>query len=105
MDNRVPGSSSLDEAFKALASAQRREILRFLGEASRSDADKECCGPAEVCACKLGEHLGLAASTISHHMNVLRRAGLVHGRKEGLWTYYTLDRDALQQVASELSGL
>ena len=102
---RAASSSALDEAFKALASAQRREILRFLGEASRAPVPKECCAPAEVCACKLAEHLGLAASTISHHMSALRRAGLVHGRKEGLWTYYTLDRDMLHKVASELADL
>ena len=102
----VSPSSALDEAFKALASEQRREILRLLGEASRSSpVEKECCAPAEVCACKLAEHLGLAASTISHHMSVLRRAGLVQGRKEGLWTYYTLDRERLAQVASELAEL
>lgn len=95
----------IDEAFKALASAQRREILRILAETSRANAGPDCCESVEVCACKLAERLGLAASTISHHMSVLRRAGLVRGRKNGLWMHYTLDREAVHAVAAELEGL
>lgn len=94
----------LDEVFKALASEHRREILRILGE-STPESGKTCCGADEVCACKLTDRLGLAASTISHHMSVLRTAGLVDGRKDGLWTYYTLRRAALDEAAEELRRL
>lgn len=94
----------LDTAFKALASPHRREILRMLGEADR-EVGKTCCAAEEVCACKLVEHLGLSAPTVSHHMSVLRAAGLVSCRKDGLWTYYTLRRDALEAVAGELRRL
>jgi ArsR family transcriptional regulator len=93
--------SHLDEVFKALASEHRREILRVLSEAT-PESGKSCCSSDEVCACKLSDHLGLSASTISHHMSVLRSAGLVDGRKDGLWTYYTLHRDVLAQAAEEL---
>jgi len=74
----------LDAALKALASAQRREIVRFLLERT-SDEGKTCCATDEVCACKLSEHLGLAPSTVSHHMAALRDAGLVTARKDGTW--------------------
>ena len=94
----------IDAAFKALASAPRREILRILSE-STPDAGKTCCAPDEVCGCKLSERLGLAASTISHHMNVLRDAGLVDARKDGWWVYYTLRRDTLAAVKAELGDL
>ncbi|MBE0416148.1 MAG: helix-turn-helix transcriptional regulator [Coriobacteriia bacterium] len=94
----------LDEAFKALASAPRREILRLLGDAGGTATDKTCCAPREVCACKLAEELGLAASTISHHMTVLRDAGLVHARKGGQWVYYSLDREALHAVAEAIES-
>lgn len=97
-------ATRVDAAFKALASVQRREILRILGE-STPDPGKTCCGPDEVCACKLSERLGLAASTISHHMNVLRAAGLVDARKDGWWVYYTLRRAALSAVKAELDRL
>ena len=100
----MPTSSTrtrLDEAFKALASEHRREILRILGD-SASDSGKTCCQVDEVCGCRLSDRLGLAASTISHHMSVLRRAGLVDARKDGVWTYYRLRRDALEEAAEEL---
>ena len=94
-------AARVDGAFKALASAPRREILRILSE-STPDAGKTCCAPDEVCGCKLSERLGLAASTISHHMNVLRDAGLVDARKDGWWVYYTLRRDTLAALKDEL---
>lgn len=97
------GEAQLDASLKALASAQRREIVRFLLEHSADDAS--CCASDEVCACKLSEHLGLAASTVSHHMAALRDAGLVTARKDGTWVYYTVQRDVLRAVASAIEGL
>lgn len=94
----------IDEVFKALASEHRRTILRILGE-SMPQPGKTCCLADEVCACRISERLGLAASTISHHMSVLKNAGLVSARKDGLWTYYALQRDVLAEVALELRGL
>ena len=94
----------IDEIFKALASEHRREILRILGE-SAPQPGKTCCQADEVCACKISERLGLAASTTSHHMSVLKNAGLVGARKDGLWTYYTLRRDVLAQAAHVLQEL
>lgn len=91
-----------DDAFRALASAPRRELLRLI--AAGTSLDGSCCG-AEVCACKLAEALDLAPSTISHHMNALVRAGLVRATKRGLWVYYGLERDALARVAEELTSL
>ena len=98
---KTTGGSGLDLVFKALASEQRREILRLLGE--RTQGPGRCCGAGdEVCACELSERLGLAASTISHHMTILRDAGLVTARKDGLWVHYALRRDALDRAAQEL---
>ena len=72
---------------------------------SDSGAGKTCCAPDEVCACKISDHLGLSKSTTSHHMSVLRDAGLVNGRQDGLWTYYTLRRDVLAAAAEALREL
>lgn len=94
----------VDAALKALASAQRREIMRFLLERA-GEPGKTCCSQGEVCACKLSDHLGLAASTISHHMTILRQAGLVTGRKDGTWVYYAPCREVLDAVADAVRGL
>lgn len=96
--------TKLDAIFKALASQHRREILRILGD-STPEPGKTCCAVDETCACKLSDSLGLSAPTISHHMSVLRSAGLVDARKDGVWTYYTLRREALDQAAEELRRL
>ena len=93
--------SGFDDMFKALASEHRREILRILGEAT-PDLGKTCCAPDEMCGCKLAERLGIVPSTISHHMSVLRSAGLVSARRDGKWIYYSLRRDALDAAAHEL---
>jgi ArsR family transcriptional regulator len=93
----------LDEAFKALASSQRRSLLRMV--AARTGGAACCATDDEICACELAEALALAPSTISHHMGALVRAGLVGARKQGLWVYYKVDREALARVARELESL
>jgi len=95
---------NLDAVFKALASGHRREILYMLSLAD-GEAAKTCCAADEVCSCKIAERLALSPSTTSHHMSVLRDAGLVSGRKDGTWTYYTLKRDALAAAAEVLTDL
>jgi ArsR family transcriptional regulator, arsenate/arsenite/antimonite-responsive transcriptional repressor len=97
----LPDTHSGDAVFKALASSHRRDILAML---SRCEADpgKTCCAPEELCACKISERLGLSGSTTSHHMSVLTDAGLVTARKDGVWTYYRLCRDALSAAADAL---
>ena len=96
-------AARVDEVFKALASAPRRELLRLV--ASHTDRGDDCCAHEEMCACRLADALDLAPSTISHHMNVLVNAGLVSARKEGLWVYYRVERAALADAARELETL
>ena len=56
-------------------------------------------GGGELCVCQLIKMLGLAPSTVSKHMSILRQARLVQARKEGKWMYYRLpDGDAPQHV-------
>jgi DNA-binding transcriptional ArsR family regulator len=94
----------LDEVLKALASEPRREILHILGDPAH-EPGKTCCAPDEVCACKLSERLGLAPSTISHHMSVLVEAGLVGARPDGKWVYYSLRRDVLLETAGSIARI
>lgn len=96
--------SQLDAVLKALASSQRREIIRVL-TAAESEHGKSCCANDEVCGCRLSDRLGLAASTISHHMSILRAAGLVTARKDGTWVYYSLQHDVLRAAAGAVESL
>lgn len=94
----------VDAAFKAVASEQRRQILRMLA-ACASESGASCGTTDEVCACKISERLRLAPSTVSHHMATLRRAGLVSARKDGTWVHYTLRREAVREIVAELLDL
>ena len=62
---------------KALADENRTRVLMFLRD-------------GELCVCQIMEMLKLAPSTVSTHLNVLHRAGLLESRKEGRWIYYRL---------------
>ncbi len=97
----------LDVVFRALASQQRRRIIVLLSGHERDPGAFRCApgAPGEVCACEIAERLGLSAPTISHHMGILREAGLVTARKQGLWVYYALDRSALAEAAHGLETL
>lgn len=99
----VSTAPDLEKVFKALSSSARRDALQMLAETAAQDG--ECCALNEVCACKISDRLGLSASTVSHHMSVLQDAGLISSRKDGLWVYYSVRRDALHDVAGWLSGL
>lgn len=68
------------DGLKALAHPARLRILMLLRE-------------GELCVCQLMEVLGLAASTVSEHLSLLRRAGFVSERKEGKWVFYRITED------------
>lgn len=63
--------------FKALSDQTRLRIMVLLAE-------------KELCVCHLEWALGLTQAKISRHLNVLRHAGLVQCRREGLWVFYSL---------------
>ena len=58
----------------------------------------------ELCVCQLIELIGLAPSTVSKHMSILRQARLVETRKEGRWVYYRLaGRNASSTVCEAIA--
>ena len=78
--------------FKALGDENRIRILKML----RS---------GEKCACKLLEELNIRQPTLSHHMKILCESGLVKGRKEGKWMYYSICCQRVRQIRSLMQGL
>lgn len=78
--------------FKALADENRLHILELLQGGER-------------CACVLLENLHLSQPTLSHHMKILCDAGLVTGRKEGKWVYYTLNRNTARELEGRIRDL
>jgi len=77
---------------KALADENRVRILMALG-------------PKELCVCQVVELLGLAPSTVSKHIAILKNAGLVDSRKDGRWMFYRLAEDDAPAEAKEMTEL
>lgn len=55
----------------------------------------------ELCVCELMGELGLSQSLVSHHLGMLKNAGLVRDRRDAQWVYYSIDSCALAQLSSE----
>ncbi len=77
-------------AFKALGEPTRLRILAHLQA-------------GESCACKVQEALDVPANLLSHHLKVLREAGLVHGTRRGRWIDYRVEPRQLELLASVLA--
>lgn len=95
-----PDTPALDEAerdalaarFKALADPTRVAIINRLAAA-------DC-----VCVCDFVAALDLAQPTVSHHLKVLRDAGLVESSRRGTWAYYRLVPEAVGALRDALGG-
>ena len=57
----------------------------------------------KVCVCELVPLFDLSQPTVSHHLKVLRQAGIVGSEREGLWAYYYVIPDALKELSVWLS--
>jgi ArsR family transcriptional regulator len=79
---------------KALADPTRLRILSLL---SRHEG--------EVCVFEIVESFTLEQPTISHHLRILRDAGLVDCRKKGLWAYYYVRRESLSRARDVIDAL
>ncbi len=89
--------TNLVAVLKALGDATRLEIFRLIAAQD-----------APICVCDVVDRFDLRQPTISHHLKVLREAGLVSTSRQGIWAYYAVDdeglaflRDSLQQIVPE----
>ena len=90
----------LSQRFKALADPNRLRILDMLLKPKCCSVEADGAG---MCACDIEAQLELSQPTISHHMKVLRDAGLVEAEKIGPWMFYKRNEKALQELAQTLS--
>ena len=85
-------SEALAARFRALSDPTRVAIV------SRLASTEECC------VCDLNAAFELSQPTISHHLKVLRDAGLVEASRRGTWAYYRLVPDAMSELRHTLGG-
>src|ERR1700749_5321796 len=80
------------------------EVAKALGDPVRLalvDVLRKHAG--KVCVCELVPLFDLSQPTVSHHLKVLRQAGLVGSERQGLWAYYYVIPDALEELSGWLS--
>jgi ArsR family transcriptional regulator len=77
---------------QALAHPVRLQILDILSR-----------NAGQVCVCDLEEALPIKQPTISHHLKLLRDAGLIDCERQGLWAYYFVKRDSLQELCTRVT--
>jgi ArsR family transcriptional regulator len=90
---RKPEAEALASRFKALSDPARVTILNRIA------------AEGETCTCLLTAPLGLAQPTVSHHLRVLKEAGLIEvAYRRGTWTYYRLVPETMERLAFALGG-
>ena len=83
---------SVARMFKALDDEKRLQILDMIRG-------------GEKCSCVILEDMQISQSTLSHHMKILCESGIVHGRKDGKWVYYSIDKEGSKRLARLLASL
>jgi ArsR family transcriptional regulator len=84
-------ADQLAARFKALADPTRVTIVNRLA------------GADTVCVCNFVAELGLSQPTISHHLRILREAGLVESERRGTWAHYRLVPGAVEALREALA--
>jgi ArsR family transcriptional regulator len=100
----MSSDSSLDRALHAIADPTRRRILLVLKEGGSKTPAPKHIHAACLCGGDIEEHIHLSQPTISHHMAILTKAGLVEATKHGQWRWYRRNDKAIRQVVKMLRG-
>jgi ArsR family transcriptional regulator len=85
-------AAELARSFKAMGDPVRLRLLSLIASHEGGEA----------CVCDLTDVFELTGPTISHHLKVLREAGLVSGERRGTWVYYRVEPEALRRLSAVL---
>jgi ArsR family transcriptional regulator, arsenate/arsenite/antimonite-responsive transcriptional repressor len=86
-------ADEMARVFKAMGDPVRLRLLSLIASHEGGEA----------CVCDLSEVFDLTGPTISHHLKVLREAGLIAGERRGTWIYYRVQTDALHLASQVLA--
>lgn len=75
--------------FKAISDQTRLKIVDLLS-----------CG--EMCACQLLDNFSITQPTLSYHMRILCESGIVNGRRDGAWMYYSINGAVIEAISDFL---
>ena len=80
-------------------------LLAALADPTRLAIVRQLAGSSEVCACDFTACCDVSQPTVSHHLRVLREAGIVVGERRGTWVWYRLTPDAAGRLAAIVRDL
>ena len=92
-------SEELVLLFKALGDPTRLKILELLRSRGKSCCNLIARDERGLCACDIETAVGRSQAAVSHHMDLLRRSGLVEAEKRGRWMFYRRNEAALAGLA------
>jgi ArsR family transcriptional regulator len=87
-------AAGLARVFKALGDPVRLRLVSLIGAHQGG----------EVCVCELTDAFDLTQPTISHHLKVLREAGIITSERRGTWVYYRLEPAVLDRIGALLTA-
>src|SRR3954471_22927682 len=87
-------SVELSRVFKAIADPVRLRLLSLIASHAGGEA----------CVCDLTDAFDLTGPTISHHLKVLREAGIIDGERRGTWIYYRVHPEVLARLSAVLQS-
>ncbi len=85
-------AAELARVFKAIADPVRLRLLSLIASH----------GGGQACVCELTGAFALTGPTISHHLKVLREAGLIDGERRGTWIYYRISPEVIARASAIL---
>ncbi|WP_122978046.1 ArsR/SmtB family transcription factor [Actinoplanes teichomyceticus] len=89
----APAAATLAQAFKALGDPIRLQLMSMIASAP----------DGEICVCDLTPAFTISGTTISHHLKVLREAGLIDGERRASWVYYRPRPELMRQLSTLLA--
>ncbi len=99
-------SDETAEILRALGHPVRLRILWLLAHGGEFGIeDDPCCERGVLCVCRIRAFFDISSPNLSHHLKVLRHAGLVDTRRVGIWTHYHLRQQRLEVVLDVLNSL
>jgi ArsR family transcriptional regulator, arsenate/arsenite/antimonite-responsive transcriptional repressor len=107
MNNLIQLAGSFAPGAQPLSEGARHELashFKALADPARVAIVNRLAGSDELCVCHLVGELGLAQPTVSHHLRLLREAGLITARRKGTWAYYRLVPSVVSSLASVLGA-
>ena len=96
----APGVEPLDRD----AAADLAACFKALADPTRVAIVSRLAALGETCVCDLTEAFDLSQPTVSHHLKLLRRAGLLEVTRRGTWAYYRLVPERIAQMSAALAG-